>query len=69
VRCLIYHPDEDGTPGLIACGLFPDEVVEANRRRYQEELRALRERRARQGSESPDDPPPGDPEEHPRLRS
>ncbi len=65
MRCLIYHPDEDGNPGLIACGLFSDERVEANRRLFEEELRALRERRGRQAAESPDDQPPGGPEEHP----
>jgi hypothetical protein len=64
VRCLIYNPNEDGYPGLIACGFFPDEVVEANRRRYAEELRALRERRGTQEAESPDEPSPGDPEEY-----
>lgn len=65
----MYSPDEDGNPGLIACGLFPADVVEVNRRRYAEELNALREGRGRAGPESSEDPSPGDPEEHPEPAS
>jgi hypothetical protein len=65
MRCLMYLPNEDGNPGLIACGIYSDQEVQDNRRRYAEELRALLERRGRVGPESSEDPSLRDPDEHP----